>query len=169
MPNLQEMFTKSITDDQAREAAEITDVYQKIITANIKKSIAYTNLMLFGGYAGFFALWQFTKEFLSRQQVLWAALLVFISLVCFIVFEVVKMLVDTNFNQKKAALLRSPLTRSNKTKFLTELNQIELEEERCLLRIMQFWGITTTVVIGTALAGAGILGWAFVASLLKSS
>ena len=46
---------------------------------------------------------------------------------------------------------------------------MELDEERGLLRIMRFWGITTTVAIGTALAGAGILGWAFVASLLKSS
>ena len=70
MSSWSDVLTKSFINDQAREAAVFADAQLKIVTAYFEKSIAYTNFMLFGGYAGFFGLWQFTKEFLSKQQVL---------------------------------------------------------------------------------------------------
>ncbi|WP_157071790.1 hypothetical protein [Steroidobacter denitrificans] len=40
----------------------------------------YTAVIIFGGYAGFFAIWQMTKEYLSKDQALWSALLIMLSL-----------------------------------------------------------------------------------------
>lgn len=102
--NIHEAVQESINRDQALIAAEISDTQLKIVTATFEKSTAYTNLMLLRGYAGFFGLWQLAKKFLSKQQVvLWATLLVLISLGSFIVFEVAKMIVITNLIQKNAA------------------------------------------------------------------
>ena len=70
---------------------------------------------------------------------------------------------------KKAALLRSPEVRSSQTALLNYLNQMMLDEESSSRGFMYFWGISVAVAFGTALAGASILGWAFVISLLKSN
>jgi len=121
--------------------------------------------MLLGGYAGFFGLWRLAKEFLSKRQVvLWAALLVLISLVSFIVFDR-----HHKLNPEKSRFFRSPKARSNQAELLKHLNQMVSDEESGSRRFMCFWETTTAVVLGTALAAAIILGWAFVVLLLKSS
>jgi hypothetical protein len=164
-PNLQNAMQESINRNQAQVAEKIADAQLKIVTATFEKAAAYTNLMLIGGYAGFFGLWSMTKEFLSKHQVLWAALLVLISLTLFIVFEVVKMIVITKTITKKASLLRSPEARSSQAALLSHLNQVESDAETGSRRFMCFWLITVVLTASTALAGAGILVWAFVESL----
>ena len=64
---------------------------QKQILAHIyEKAAAYTNLIMVGGYAGLFAVWQFTRHSLSTTVTLFIAVLAMTSLICFVGFEVYK-------------------------------------------------------------------------------
>jgi len=165
---IQEFLKAQANREQARVAAEISDTQIKVITATFDKSVAYTNLMLVGGYAGFFGLWQLTKEYLSKPQALWAALLVLISLVSFILFEVIKMVHISRAIQKQAGILNSPATRSDPQLLIKQLNELQAIQERGSIRFMIFWAVTVAVALSTALGGAGVLCFAFIGGLLRS-
>jgi hypothetical protein len=165
--NFQEMLRDAAKQEQARVAAAISDTQIKVVTATFDKSVAYTNLMLVGGYAGFFGLWQLTKDYISKPQALWAALLVLISLVSFIIFEVIKMIFITRSIQKQARILNSPTTRSDPQLLIKQLNELQAIQERGSMRFMVCWAIAVAVALSTALAGAGILCFAFISGLLK--
>ena len=47
----------------------------------------YSNIILFSGYAGLFAIWNFTKGDLQKWQVLSVGLCILLSLFIYIVFE----------------------------------------------------------------------------------
>src|SRR5690349_18012418 len=69
---------------------EVFDGQLKLYGALLDKAIAYNNAMMAIGYAGFFGLWTGTKGYLTKQQALWAALLMLISLAVFVSFEIVR-------------------------------------------------------------------------------
>ena len=165
--NLQEMLQAAAKREQARIATEISDTQIKVVTAIFDKAVAYTNLMMVGGYAGFFGLWQLTKDFLSKPQALWAALLMLISLVSFILFEVIKMVFISWSTQKLALVLNSPANRNDPQLMIKQLNELQAIPERISTRFMVFWAITVVIALGTALGGAGVLGFAFISGLLK--
>lgn len=154
--------------EQARTAQEVVDAQVKIITATFDKAVAYTNIMIAAGYAGYFGLWQFTKDLLSRQQALWSALLVLVSLVSFILFEVAQMIVITRSVQRKIQLSQQPDMTGNPEGILQRLHNVESAQQGTTSTIMRFWMPSVLVSIGTALIGAGILAWAFVSGLLNS-
>ncbi|AMN47949.1 hypothetical protein ACG33_12740 [Steroidobacter denitrificans] len=66
--------------EQNRVAREIADTQERITASAYDYATVYTAVIIFGGYAGFFAIWQMTKEYLSKDQALWSALLIMLSL-----------------------------------------------------------------------------------------
>lgn len=64
---------------------------QKEFLAHVyEKASAYTNLIMVGGYAGLFAIWQFTRDFLTHTESVLVALLTLSSIIVFVGFEVYK-------------------------------------------------------------------------------
>ncbi len=53
-----------------------------------EKASTYTKLIFGLAYGGFFAFWSGTKQYLAPKQLVWSALLVTISLMLFVLFEV---------------------------------------------------------------------------------
>ena len=155
--SLQDVLADAAKRDQSRMAADIADTQIKVVTATFDKAAAYANIMLVGGYAGYFGLWQLTREYLSKPQALWSALLVLVSLVTFVLFEVVKMVVVSKSIQRQAAILNSPTTRSDLQKLTKELNELQAIQEHGSTQFMRFWALTVGVAVSTALAGAGVL------------
>jgi len=68
--------------------AEVIEKHMKVLSTATEKGIRDTELITVAGYACFVALRQVTKYYLSRNQVLWSALLMLISLALFVLFEV---------------------------------------------------------------------------------
>lgn len=87
---MQEIVAAAAKKERERVATEIIEAQTKVVTASCNSAAAYTNLIMLGGYAGYFGLWQLTREHLSKTQALWVALLILISLLTFIAFEVIK-------------------------------------------------------------------------------
>src|SRR5229473_781460 len=78
-------------DDEAKRQIDLAvEIQIRIIAGAYEKANAYTNLIILAGYAGLFALWQFTKDNLSRTQVLVSALLTLTSITIFVLFEIYK-------------------------------------------------------------------------------
>jgi hypothetical protein len=88
---------------------------QKEILAHIyEKASAYTNLVMIGGYAAMFALWQLMKSHLTYGQELLVATLVTSSIILFAGFEVLKMISSALFFRRLDKILSSSVLESER-------------------------------------------------------
>ena len=165
--NLQEALQYIAKQQQEQLATKIADSQEKMLTVAYDKAASYTTVVIFGGYAGFFGLWQLVKEHLSTQQVLWSALLVLVSLVAFVLFEVVKLVFVSVSVFRQAAPLRDPRIRGNPQHLLEAVEKIQQAQSRVLWPLIVYWAVTVFIALAGALGGAGVLGYAFVCGLLK--
>lgn len=162
-----EIEKKRLQQEQERIASAYADAQIKVLSSAFDKSMSYVNFIILGGYAGFFGLWQLTKDFISKQQSLYAALFALTSLVFFISFELYKMVVSHRSMIRQSKVLYSNECRSNPQLLLDEINKLQSVQERSTPKFMRIWAITFFIAIISALTGAGILGYAFVCGLLK--
>jgi hypothetical protein len=153
--------------EQELIANQIAEAQQKLITVSYDKAATYTTVIIFGGYAGFFATWQLTKDYLTKPQALWSGLLILISLLSFVLFEVIKMILVTRNVYKKSKLLQTPKIRTNPKLFLEALRDVEAAQQGGLGIFILFWGIIVAISVGCALVGTGILSYAFITGLIK--
>ncbi len=165
--NFTEMLQQMQRTQQKRQAEEQVEAQIKMLTVIFDRSTAYTNLLLVGAYAGFFGLWQLTREYLSKPQALWSALLVVVSLAFFVIFEVTKMVFIQRDISTKAKALSLPECRSNPQVLTQRMNEVATAHERIGFHFMRFWVLTMFVTVGAGLAGAGVLVWSFVAGLMQ--
>ena len=102
-------LVQSITDIIHRQnlTGQITaiDQYKQIVAHQYQLSSTYTNLIMLGGYAGIFGLWQLTKSNLESWAVLLTALLTAISLLFFAGFEVFKMVGNALFLRRLNSII----------------------------------------------------------------
>lgn len=164
--NTPELNQVAAMPEYERIATDISNAQLRVVSATFHRSVAYTNLMLAGGYAGFFGLWQLTKEFIAKDQALWAALLMLVSIVTFILFEVIKMIIISLAVQRHAVRLRSPDASRDPQLLLQKLNEFEQIQQLSSVRFMRCWAATVVVALRSALGGVCVLGHAFVSGLL---
>jgi hypothetical protein len=148
-------------------AVQILEAQQRLVMVSYDKAATYTAVIIFGGYAGMFALWQLTKEYLSKSQALWAALLVLVSLVAFVLFEVGKMVLVARLTFSKVRVLNSHEVKSNPQSFLRMLEDIERTQSAVLFPFMVAWAVAVSICVLGALSAVGILGYAFICGLAK--
>ena len=165
--NLAELLQEAAKQEHARVAREIAEAQQKLLTMSYDKAASYTTVIIFGGYAGFFAIWQLTKDYLTKPQALWSALLILVSLLAFVLFEVSKMIIVTRRVYSKAKALRNPILRTSPQLLLNALNELEVAQHGGLGLFLVFWAISVAISVGGALGGAGILSYAFISGLAK--
>ena len=138
---------------------ELLEARKKLLSSSYSKAGAYTNMVLGLGYAGFFGLWALTKEYLTNDQVLWAALLMLISLLTFILFEVYK-----SFYTSKS-LLGMARAMSDPQNFHQKILQWESENQTKTIRFGMIWSSVFWVTVITGIGGALILMYAFIVNL----
>lgn len=163
--DLADLLKRAVEEDQKRAADKIAEAQQKLLTTSYDKAAAYTTVIIFGGYAGFFTLWQLSKEHLSKEQALWSALLILISMLAFVLFEVIKMILVTRSVIRQARTLRDPAVRRDPVTLLKALEGMEQAHSSGLGPFLVVWAITVAVALGGALAGAAVLGYAFISGL----
>jgi len=163
--NLAELIQHTAEQAQRQEAEKLAAAQLKLLTTSYDKAASYTTVVIFGGYAGLFALWQLTKEHLSREQVLWSGLLLVVSLVAFVFFEVTKMVLVSRQVFRKARALENPENRRNLHKLVAILDGMEQSYVENLKPLFAFWAITVGIAVSGAVGGAGILVYSFVAAL----
>lgn len=162
---LSEVIQALAKQEQQKLLSEISEAQQKLITLSYDRAASYTTVIIFGGYAGFFAIWQLSKEYLTKEQALWSALLILISLFTFVLFEVLKMVMVSRSIFKRAGILRLPEVQGDPHRLLKELQGLDAAQQVGLKGFMVAWVVTVAVAVGGAIAGAAILGYAFICGL----
>jgi hypothetical protein len=137
------------------------ELQKEVLSASFNQAQAYTNIVLGAGYAGFFAVWAFTREQLTAPQALWSALLVAISLLSFVLFEVYKA------RYVSRLLLTLSNTLNDETRFLPALAEWKRQQQAHDLRFGVIWAKTFWFALSTGVAGGLILLYAFVQALLR--
>ena len=138
---------------------ELLEAQKELLSSSYSKAGAYTNMVLGLGYAGFFGLWALTKEYLTNGQVLWSALLMAISLLTFILFEVYK---SFYISQSLLGLERAV---SDPQNFRQKILQWQSESHTKTIRFGKIWSSIFWVTVVTGIGGALILMYAFVVTL----
>jgi hypothetical protein len=160
---------KSLQDANAREQERIAqaaiETQVKVLSATFDKSVAYTNLVILAAYAGYFGLWQLTKEYLTKEIALWSALLMLVSVIIFVAFEIIKMVVIQHNVIDKAKVLRLPEVQRDPHALEKAFRELGAVHERVLYHFMRIWVGALIATVFTGMAAASLLGYAFVAGI----
>jgi Predicted membrane protein (DUF2127) len=152
--------------DLQRQARENTESYVKIITALYDKGTAYTNLLLIGGYASFFALWTNTRPLITTNQARWAAILMLISASIFVIFEVYKMLQNTAHLVRYQRILQQNIENEANPAVINEaFREYDHAYNQRRNRLIIPWFISNCFAVPTALIAVSILLCGFISGL----
>src|SRR3989338_7363247 len=111
---------------------------------------------MMGGYAGLFAIWNFTKVHLEKWQSISVGLLALISIFIFVLFEIYGAWVRTT---QTFSLLSQLKEVENLGAFPKDYGKQEFKRSEALAKIWPFFFFSA---LATALLAAFILGWSFV-------
>lgn len=141
--------------------SDLLETQKELLSSAYSQAQAYTNVILGAGYAGFFAAWGFTRDQLTPTQVLWSALLVTLSLLSFVLFEVYKSFYTSQ------ALLGLSRTVQDPSQFAQLLEKWKLERRSAEIRFGRIWASTFWITLLSGLAGGLVLIYSFVSSLIR--
>ena len=131
------------------------------------KALAYTHVIIIAGYAGFFGIWSFTKQYLSVGYVLWSALFMSFSIATFVLFEVYKMYVTGRDLLTRNQMVNKQLKDTTDPKaILTTLQEYDKRSEEIAIRFGRLWYWNVIAAI-TAIVAIFIALFGFVCALFK--
>lgn len=140
---------------------------RKLLVESFDKMIAYTNLLVALGYAGFFGLWTLTQKYITEKQALWAALFMLVSLSFFIFFEVYKTFSMSRMHQKLARILMNPEIEASVELTNKVFSEYAVESKKIILRQNVIWATTFSIALIFGLLADGLLLYAFVQALIR--
>lgn len=168
-PTLQDVIRQAAEKQQIEVGEKIIETQIKIITASYDKAAAFNNVIIIAGYAAFFGLWTFTKAYISKDQALWAALFMCISMATFVFFQVYQMTLTAQNLHKKYLSLDERLKGKTAQAVLAELKKLDEENKRAILRFLPIWRIHLLIAVSTGLLGFAMLAYAYVIALLSGA
>jgi hypothetical protein len=139
----------------------------KLYAAIYDRAKSYSSLVLSVGYAGFFALLSSTKPYLSKHQILIAAILMLTSLASFVSFEIYQTLHAGLATRRRARFLFDGTTVSTE-ELVVKIQSVESVGQKAELRIGRLWVFAWSGAVGTAVAAYVILLVCYIRTLLNA-
>lgn len=147
----------------AKAVREQKEVLIEIEAAVFGNSVAYTTVVIFGGYAALFTVWTQTRDFLSPTNASWVGLLTGVSLAAFVALEVFRMIVKSVELMK----VRSLLSESNPAQFRDRYNALQAASNRFNRQVLlPVWIAALAITVLTGFGAAFVLMGAFVGEIL---
>lgn len=142
------------------ELQEFIQKQKEIIRSSYEQAKSYSNIIMMGGYAGLFAIWNFTKLYLVCWQVMAVGLLSLVSVLTFVLLETYGVWLRAT----QTTNLISQLQKAEKLgSFPADYGKQELKRSETLAKVWPFFFFTA---LGTALLAALILVSSFVTKLI---
>ena len=142
------------------ELQEFIQKQKEVIISSYEQAKSYSNLIMMGGYAGLFTIWNFTKSNLAHWQSMSVGLLALVSVFTFVLFE----LYGLWFRTTQTLNLINQLQKAEKLgSFPADYGKQELKRSETLAKVWPFFFFTAS---GTAALAALILGGSFIAELI---
>lgn len=152
-----------LENEDAKDDTDFKEYIQKqkeVITGSYEHAKQYANIIIFGGYAGLFAIWNFTKDALNNWQVWSVGLFTLLSILIYIVFELYgSWLRTTQVNNQMRELVEA----EKLNKFPEEYGKGELSRVN---KFMKAWPYFFFSAIFFALGAAIILIYSFIIALI---
>jgi uncharacterized membrane protein (DUF485 family) len=128
------------------------DDYIKTRLQLFDKAEAYSKAMILAGYAGVFGLWSFVKDVLTARATEWSALLVGISLVIYVTWEIIAMVyVVTMHDEFNRLALKTT------TDFFNALDAFNNKLSSAAIQYTQVWRVVLGATVLFGYAGALLL------------
>lgn len=161
------MWDDEQTARQERAARLTIDLLVEMTTVLFDKAAAYTSLVMLGGYAGIFSIWAFVNEGIDPRARLWVALLLMVSIVAFVAYEVYKMIFSAIQTYSLSALLNVPRTPEQMLEAFQEHQNRQKQSSSMPLQI-GIWLLFLGIAVAAAVGALILLGGALVIEILKS-
>ncbi len=133
---------------------------KELLAFSYNSAAAYTNLILGAGYVGYFAAWTFVHDRLTPVTELWTALLVLLSLLSFICFEVYKSFYISRSLQSLHLVVSDP------AHFVRRVDEYDKSMQALTIQMFTIWRWAFWITLTTGIAGAGVLISAIVHGLV---
>ncbi|HBW82749.1 MAG TPA: hypothetical protein DEF79_01790 [Gammaproteobacteria bacterium] len=139
---------------------EFIQEQKSVVSGTYEHAKQYANIIILGGYAGLFTIWNFSRDELIGWQVLLVGLFSLTSLLAFISFEIFASWVRASQVNNQFAELEEA---ERLHEFPKNYGKDELQRTQ---RFMKIWPYFFFTAVGFALGAVAILVYAFVSGLL---
>ena len=142
------------------ELQEFITKQKEVILSSYEQAKNYSNIIIMSGYVGLFTIWNFTRDDLESWQSIMVGLLMLISILIFVIFE----LYGIWFRSTQTFNLLSELQRAEKLdQFPNDYGKQEMKRLEYLSKIWPFFFFSAIV---SALLASSILIFSFVKQIL---
>lgn len=146
-------------NQQQQDADRVKAVLLEMQTAAFGHARTYTTVVIFGGYAGLFAIWNFVRDDISARTSHLVGLLIGISLLTFVSFEIFGMIIRSIEFFKVRNMLVKELPPA---KFLAERERLTKESNFLVQKVViPVWVIALVISVVTGIGAAIILLFTF--------
>ena len=134
-----------------------------LVSSTYDKASTYSKLIIGLGYGGFFTAWSGTRQYLSPTALVGSALLVTVSLVLFVVFEIWQAMIVSHLSLDFEDSVKQAAGNIG-----TALQTHNAKASRLFKPLRSAWYFVFPASAVTGLLGAFILIYAFVLRLVRS-
>lgn len=155
------------TEDKDATAKRLRDFIVEVQSSAFNHAQTYTTVVIFGGYAGLFTIWSFTAEHLSQTVSFTVALLIGVSLLTFVLFEIFRMVIVAQDMMELRGLILRPLPPDE---LFAQRERLAKAQNRRMVRIvLPTWVGALVVTVITAIGAAAVMLFNFASGLWPSA
>lgn len=166
LDSISSMYSSLEIEDAKKEntgqddLSEFIQEQKSVVSGTYEHAKQYANIIILGGYAGLFTIWNFSRDELIGWQVMLVGLFSLISLLAFISFEIFASWVRASQVNNQFAELEEA---ERLHEFPKNYGKDELQRTK---RFMKVWPYFFFTAVGFALGAVAILVYSFVSGLL---
>jgi hypothetical protein len=141
------------------------DILLEIQSAQFGHAAHYAAVIVFGGYAALFTVWSLTKQFMDARASFWTGMLIGISVLLFVSFEIFKTFASAGVRTKQTALLNTASTAAELEEGIKRIRR-EANEFNSMV-LIPIWLPIFILTVVTGVGAAGILIYHFASALVS--
>lgn len=147
--------TRIATLEQIQRDAEIRTNLEALQSTAFGRMQTYTTVVVFGGYAALFTVWNFMRDQIPAPNQYWVAIFAGVSLLLFVFHEVYAMTTRAENSEKRYRRLAAT---AGEHDWLAEWQAIDKEERAFDQRVLRrVWSICLFLIVVCALVASVIL------------
>jgi hypothetical protein len=143
-----------------KELQEFIAKQKEMVISSYEQAKNYSNLIMMGGYAGLFAVWNFTKNDIEPWQSLTVGLLAIFSVLSFVLFEIYGIWLQTTQTFNLISKLQEAEKLNKFPKDYGKQGMLRAE------RLAKVWPYFFFVTLCSGISAGGLLIWSFVEKLV---
>lgn len=147
-----------------QQARRVLEVQKELVAHAMERGQAYSRVILAGGYAGYFALWAFVRDYLGAWEALTSALLLALSLAVYIFYTAISNIwLAGKQNIDATLLLRGE---KDPASFLARWDEVQKKRQDAVIRASAVWRWVLFATIVPAALGTILLMYAMLERLV---